>query len=125
MQWFRLLKRTYRLAARLSWKVPKIQPQENLVSRAEWDKYSPELQYQLMYNLDYLVNNYQKVLQEIPECSMHGNLCVPHAIEWVHNVRALSGALAILCDSYNIKVLEAPIVYNAIETAGQNGNKPN
>jgi hypothetical protein len=39
---------------------------------------------------DELYNDAKKVLEAIPECSLHGNLCIPHAIDWVEKQKALN-----------------------------------
>lgn len=34
---------------------------------------------------DQLLDEYRRVMEAIPECPVHGYLCVPHAIEWVND----------------------------------------
>lgn len=32
---------------------------------------------------DKLLEYFQEVIKAIPECPLHGNLCIPHALEWI------------------------------------------
>ena len=34
---------------------------------------------------EHLLAERQRVLEAIPECPLHGNNCVPHAIEWIES----------------------------------------
>lgn len=36
-----------------------------------------------------LLNEQYRVMDAIPACSVHGNRCVPHAIEWIERVKTL------------------------------------
>jgi len=36
---------------------------------------------------DKLLEESNTVLKAIPECPVHGDRCIPHAIEWVNRVR--------------------------------------
>lgn len=33
----------------------------------------------------------ERVLHAIPECPLHGNRCVPHALEWIESAKAAVG----------------------------------
>ena len=44
--------------------------------------------------LDKLLNDRIEVLRTIPACVAHGDKCIPHAIEWVSQVKALARVVA-------------------------------
>lgn len=39
---------------------------------------------------DERIRELEKVIKEIPECVAHGDLCLPHAIEWIRRVKTLA-----------------------------------
>jgi hypothetical protein len=40
--------------------------------------------------LEALLAERDKVLNAIPECSIHGNQCIPHALDWIKTQQELS-----------------------------------
>lgn len=38
-----------------------------------------------------LLETRNSVLEAIPECPVHGNQCVPHALEWIENAKKFVG----------------------------------
>ncbi|KKN36011.1 hypothetical protein LCGC14_0777880 [marine sediment metagenome] len=36
-----------------------------------------------------LLEEQYRVMDEIPACSVHGNRCIPHAVEWLSRIRTL------------------------------------
>jgi hypothetical protein len=38
---------------------------------------------------DKLLEERHRIMDEIPACPVHGNRCVPYAIEWVRRVKTL------------------------------------
>jgi len=36
-----------------------------------------------------LLKEHNRLMNAIPECPVHGNRCVPHAIEWILRVKTL------------------------------------
>jgi len=48
---------------------------------------------------DKLLNERQKLLDAIPECEAHGS-CVPHALEWIENMKTLKQKILELQQYY-------------------------
>ena len=43
---------------------------------------------------DKLLADRQKIMEAIPACVAHGGQCVPHAIEWIEQVKTLAKVVA-------------------------------
>jgi len=49
---------------------------------------------------DQIIERYKQLIHSIPECPVHGNECIPHAIEWVNesiSIRAKYEASSLGC----------------------------
>jgi len=49
---------------------------------------------------DIIIGGRKQLLAEIPECPMHGEGCIPNAIEWIESIRK---ALLFYADGNNYK----------------------
>ena len=64
------------------------------ITREEWDKLSPDQQFEYYYWRDFACEHYEHVMQEIPECPEHGHLCTAHAVDWVRSVVQAKAAVS-------------------------------
>lgn len=47
-----------------------------------------------LFITDTLNENLQRVVSAIPPCPVHGVICIPHAIEWIEQVKTLAKVVA-------------------------------
>lgn len=55
----------------------------------DYEKRIKELEKELAVTDELLVER-DRLLKTIPECPVHGNQCIPHALEWVNRVKTIA-----------------------------------
>jgi len=56
---------------------------------------SPKEKDEYIQTLEILLTEREKVLEAIPECSMHGPQCVPNALEWIEKQIAKNNSKSV------------------------------
>jgi hypothetical protein len=53
------------------------------ITRDEWNAYTPDQQWELMLLTEAASDRYSEVIRLIPPCPQHGDMCLPHAADWI------------------------------------------
>jgi hypothetical protein len=58
------------------------------MTREEWDKLTPEQQFEYVQLCDAEIERYKEVLLLMPPCPEHGQLCLPRYQHWLVDIQA-------------------------------------
>ena len=60
------------------------------MTREEWDAMTPEEQWGHLKVIEGLLEAHESVTRTAPPCPLHGETCVPHARNWINEMRSLN-----------------------------------